>query len=56
MTKSYNNGLSLAEKLGWNIIHCVDEEGNVKHIEEIHKEIMDIAIAFLKLNETNSKE
>ena len=50
MKKSYNNGLTLAKELGWNIIHCVDEEGNIKHIEDIHKEIMDIAIAFLKLN------
>ena len=49
MTKSYNNGLFLAKKLGWNIIHCVDENNNIKHIEDIHKEIMDIAIAFLKL-------
>ena len=48
MTKSYNNGLTLAKKLGWNIIHCVDENDNIKHIEDIHKEIMDIAIEFLK--------
>ncbi len=48
MSKSYNNGLTLAKKLGWNIIHCVDENDNIKHIEDIHKEIMDIAIDFLK--------
>ena len=48
MTRSYNNGLNLAKKLGWNIIHCVDENNNIKHIEDIHKEIMDIAIEFLK--------
>ncbi len=48
MTKSYNNGLTLAKKLGWNIIHCVDKNNNIKHIEDIHKEIMDIAIEFLK--------
>ncbi len=53
MKKSYNNGLTLAKELGWNIIHCVDEEGNIKHIEDIHKEIMDIAVAFLKLNKEN---
>ena len=56
MTKSYNNGLTLAEKLGWNIIHCVDDEGNVKHIEDIHKEIMDIAVAFLKLQNAETNE
>lgn len=48
MAKSYNNGLTLAKKLGWNIIHCVDENDNIKHIEDIHKEIMDIATEFLK--------
>ena len=49
MTRSYNNGIALAKRLGWNIIHCVDDEGNIKHIEDIHKEIMDVAIEFLKL-------
>lgn len=47
MTRSYENGLNLAKKLGWNIIHCVDEEGNIKHIEDIHAEIMEIAVGFL---------
>ena len=47
MTKSYNNGLSLAKQLGWNIIHCVDKQNNIKSIEEIHKEIMTVAIEFL---------
>ena len=47
MTKSYNNGLTLAKQLDWNIIHCVDKENNIKSIEEIHKEIMNIAIKFL---------
>lgn len=39
MTKSYNNGLNIAKQLGWTIIHCVDDAGNLKSIEEIHKEI-----------------
>ena len=56
MKKSYNNGLTLAKELGWNIIHCVDEEGNIKHIEDIHKEIMDVAIAFLKSNKENQEK
>ena len=47
MTRSYNNGLSLAKQLGWNIVHCVDKQNNIKSIEEIHKEIMTIAIDFL---------
>lgn len=40
MTKSYNNGLNLAKQLGWTIIHCVDKNGNLKTIEDIHEEIM----------------
>lgn len=49
LTKSYNNGLALAKELGWNIVHCVDESGNLKTIDEIHAEIMDIATKFLAL-------
>ncbi len=48
MTKSYNNGLNLAKKLDWNLIHCIDDEGNVKSIDTIHQEIMAIATEFLK--------
>ncbi len=47
LSKSYNNGLNLAKTLGWNIIHCVDEENNLKTIDAIHEEIMQIASAFL---------
>ena len=50
MTRSYNNGLSLAKELGWNLIHCIDEDGNLKTIEAIHSEIMKIATGFLKNN------
>lgn len=53
MTKSYNNGLSLAKQLGWNIIHCVDKQNNIKSIEEIHKEIMTVAIEFLNSQKNN---
>jgi len=56
MRKSYNNGLTLAKELGWNIIHCVDENDNIKHIEDIHKEIMEIAVAFLKSQEETKGE
>lgn len=47
MTRSYNNGLSLAKELGWNLIHCIDENGNLKTIDAIHEEIMKIATEFL---------
>ena len=40
LQKSYDNGLNLAKKLGWTIIHCVDENNNLKTIDDIHAEIM----------------
>lgn len=40
MQKSYNNGLNLAKQLGWTLIHCVDENDNLKTIDEIHQEIL----------------
>ena len=48
MTKSYNNGLSLAKKFNWTLIHCLDDDGNLKTKEEIHNEIMEITLNFLK--------
>lgn len=48
MKKSYDNGLTLAKKLGWTLIHCVDENGNLKSIEQIHQEIMSKTLAFLE--------
>lgn len=47
MKKSYDNGLMLAKKLGWTLIHCVDEKGNLKTIEEIHVEIVEETAKFL---------
>lgn len=47
MTKSYNNGVNLAKKLGWTLIHCVDENDKIKSIDEIHAEIMSKTIEFL---------
>ncbi len=48
LQKAYDNGLWLAKKLGWTIIHCVDAKGNLKSIEEIHEEIMKETNLFLK--------
>lgn len=48
MKKSYNNGIELANHFGWTLIHCLDEEGNLKTIEDIHAEIMEIATKFLE--------
>ena len=48
LARSYNNGLSLANQLGWNLIHCVDENGNVKTREAIHEEIMKVVKNFFE--------
>ena len=48
MKKSYDNGLMLAKKLGWTLIHCVDENNNLRSIEEIHQEIMEKTLTFLE--------
>lgn len=50
MTKSYNNGISLAKELGWTLVHCCDDDGNLKTIEAIHEEIMAVATEFLSKN------
>lgn len=47
LEKSYNNGLSLAKKFNWILISCVDENDNIKPIEQIHSEIMKITLDFL---------
>lgn len=47
LTNSYNNGLSLANQFGWKLIHCLDENGNLKTREAIHSEILQIAKEFL---------
>ena len=51
MEKSYNNGITLAKILNWNLIHCVDENNNLRSIEDIHNEIMNITISYLNNQE-----
>lgn len=41
MKKSYNNGISLAKKFNWTIIHCLNENNEIKSADEIHEEIMN---------------
>lgn len=53
MQTAYKNGLSLAKKFGWQIIHCIDKDGKLKHIEDIHAEIMEYAKKFLSQNYNN---
>ncbi len=48
MTNAYNNGVALAKQFNWTMVHCVDEDGNLKSIETIHAEIMEEVTKFLK--------
>ena len=36
----YNKGLNIAKMQNFDIINCVDDGGNMRSIEEIHKEIL----------------
>ncbi len=40
LKKSYKIGKFVAKKCGWIIINCVDDNGKIKTIDEIHKEIL----------------
>lgn len=50
MKHAYQTGIKLAKKLNWNLVHCLDDNGNVKSIEQIHSEIMNVVNNFLKIN------
>ena len=41
MCKVYEKGLKIAENQGFKIINCLDDENNLKSIENIHNEIYD---------------
>lgn len=51
MKRAYQTGKSVALKFGWSIINCVDENNNVKSIDDIHKEILNCV-----LEKLNSKQ
>lgn len=42
LTNAYNAGMWVAKKYNWDIINCIDENENIKSIEEIHKEIVNL--------------
>ncbi|MBQ7466913.1 MAG: deoxynucleoside kinase [Clostridia bacterium] len=48
MKRAYQTGKSVALKFGWTIIKCVDENDNIKSVEDIHKEILDVVLEKLK--------
>lgn len=39
LIKAYNRGKYVAKKFGWEIINC-EKDGNIKTIDEIHKDIL----------------
>lgn len=48
LTHCYNVGMETAKKYGWTVVHCTDASGNIKTIEDIHKDILKIVLE--KLN------
>ena len=40
---AYDTSIWIAERLGWTIIECVDENGNLRSIEDIHEEVYQVA-------------
>jgi len=42
LSKAYVNATEIAEMFGWIKINCVDEDNNIKSIETIHEEIMQV--------------
>jgi len=51
-TKAYETGLDMASKFGWQIINCVNDKGEIKSIDEINEEIINIFDQII-LNEVN---
>ena len=43
LEEAYNTSLWIAEKLGWTIVNCADENGNLRTIDDIHDEVYKIA-------------
>lgn len=42
LKKAYENSLWIANKLHWTIVDCVDKDGNIRTIDDIHEEIYSI--------------
>lgn len=42
LTKAYNSGKYVANKYGWTQIYCLNENGNLKSIEEISNDIFEV--------------
>ena len=44
LRKSYETAKEVSKYLGWNVVSCVDENGNLRTIEDIHEEIYKIVL------------
>lgn len=51
LRESIEAARSLVDKYNWNEIHCVDENNELRTIDEIHEEIFNIVKKELKLGE-----
>lgn len=40
---AYDTSIWMAERLGWTVIECVDEKGDLRSIEDIHEEVYQVA-------------
>ena len=49
LRKSYDTALEVADYLGWKVVNCVNDEGELKSIEQIHNEIYEIVSSVFSL-------
>jgi len=49
LINAYNNGIEIAKNNNWSIINCLDEKNNLKTIEQIHIEVVNIVENLLKI-------
>jgi dTMP kinase len=49
LRKSYDTALEVADYLGWKVVNCVNDAGELKSIEQIHNEIYEIVCGVFSL-------
>lgn len=47
LAEAFENGMYLVESRGWELISCLDEEKNMRSIEDIHSEILGSVLSLL---------
>ena len=50
LKEAYENSIWMAEKYDWKIINCIDENNNIRTIDDIHEEIYKIIIEAFNKN------